>query len=117
MLTLRHLVRVAQKPAVTIRIIPLNQGPHVGLHGPFALLGFAVPLDDVLYLESGRRGELLIAETKTRDFYDGPGMPKVENPTEVIARYEDDFEHLLRLALEPAESLELIEGVAAKLAA
>ena len=61
---LRHLIRIAQKPNVTIRIIPFSRGPHFGLRGPFVLLSFEGPLDSVLYLESARRGDLLIAETK-----------------------------------------------------
>ena len=53
---LRHLIRISQKPNVTIRIIPFSQGPHFGLRGPFVLLSFDGPLDSVLYLESARRG-------------------------------------------------------------
>jgi transcriptional regulator with XRE-family HTH domain len=107
---LRHLVRIAQKPTVTIRVIPFNRGPHFGLRGPFVLLGFDVPLDDVLYLESARRGDLLIAETKEQ--VSGPGVPTVENAADEVARYEDGFADLLRLALEPKDSLEFMEQTA-----
>lgn len=107
---LRHLVRIAQKSNVTIRIIPFSRGPHFGLRGPFVLLGFGGPLDDVLYLESARRGDLLIAETK--DQVAGPNVPKVEDPAETVARYEDGFAGLLKIALEPAESLELLDQAA-----
>jgi transcriptional regulator with XRE-family HTH domain len=109
---MRHLSRVAQKPAVTIRIVPFRCGPHFGLRGPFVLLSFDAPLDDVLYLESARRGNVLIA--KTRDRYIDARVPEVEDPSEEIARYQDGFMSLLKLALEPAESLELIEAVAAE---
>ena len=110
---LRHLVRIAQKPTVTVRIIPFAQGPHFGLRGPFVLLGFDGPLDDVLYLESARRGDLLIAETK--DQVAGPNVPKVEDPADEVARYQDGFAGLLKIALEPAESLDLLEEIAAEL--
>ena len=109
---LRHLVRVAQKPYVTIRIIRFSQGMHFGLRGPFALLSFEGPLDDVLYLESARRGDLLIAETK--DQVAGPNVPKVVDPAAEVASYEDGFAALLKIALEPDESLELMEQAAAQ---
>ena len=107
---MRHLARIAQKPYITIRIIPFSRGMHFGLRGPFALLSFAGPLDAVLYLESARRGDLLIVET--RDQVAGPNVPKVEDPAAEVARYEDGYEGLLKIALEPDESLELIEQVA-----
>jgi transcriptional regulator with XRE-family HTH domain len=104
---LRHLIRIAKKPNVKIRIIPFSRGPHFGLRGPFVLLSFAGPLDDVLYLESARRGDLLIAETK--DQVAGPNVPKVENPAEEVARYEDAYAGLMELSLDPEESLKVIE--------
>jgi hypothetical protein len=107
---LQHLVRIAQKPSVTIRVIPFRKGPHIGLRGPFVLLSFEGPLDDVLYLESARRGDLLIAETK--DQVAGPNVPKVEDPADEVARYQDGYKSLLEIALEPAESIELIERAA-----
>src|SRR5581483_7531915 len=106
---LRHLVNVAKKPYVTVRIIPFSLGMHFGLQGPFALLSFDGPLDDVLYLESARRGDLLIA---TKDQVAGPKVPKVEDPAAEVAKYEDAYAGLLKLALEPDESLELIEQAA-----
>jgi transcriptional regulator with XRE-family HTH domain len=108
---LRHLALVAQKPAVTIRVVPFGIGPHFGLRGGFVLLSFDGPLDDVLYLESARRGDLLIAETK--DQYAGRDVPMLDSPSGEIARYDDNFGSLMKLALDPSESLELIEGIAA----
>jgi transcriptional regulator with XRE-family HTH domain len=107
---LQHLIRIAQKPNVTIRIIPFSRGPHFGLRGPFVLLSFEGALDDVLYLESARRGDLLIAETK--DQFAGPNVPKVEDPAEEVARYEDAYAGLLKISLEPEESLKVIEQAA-----
>ena len=110
---LRHLVRIAEKPWVTIRIIPFNKGPHFGLRGPFVLLGFDGPLDDVLYLESARRGDLLIAEAK--DQVAGPSVPKVEDPADAFAQYEDGYTELLKIALSRTESQELLEEAATEL--
>jgi transcriptional regulator with XRE-family HTH domain len=111
---LRHLARVAQKPAVTIRVIPFNKGPHFGLQGPFTLLGFAGPLDDVLYLESARRGDLLIAQTG--DQYVGSNVLRIEDPADEVSRYENSFQGLLKLALDSETSLEIINQVAGELA-
>lgn len=107
---LRHLIRVAEKPSVTIRVIPFSRGMHFGMQGPFVLLGFEGELDDVLYLESARRGDLLIAEN--RDQLGGPNVPKFENPADEVAKYQDGFARLLRVALPQDESLELIEQIA-----
>ena len=104
---LAHLLKVAAKPAVTIRIVPLEAGTHFGLRGPFVLLSFPGELEDVLYLESARRGDLLIAENK--DQLGGPNTPKFENPAEVVAEYKDGFKTLTDLALSPDESLKTIE--------
>jgi transcriptional regulator with XRE-family HTH domain len=104
---LRHLIRISQKPNVVIRVIPFSRGPHFGLRGPFVLLGFDGPLDDVLYLESARRGDLLIAET--RDQLAGPNVPKVEDPADEVAKYEDAYGGLLKISLDPEESRKVIE--------
>jgi transcriptional regulator with XRE-family HTH domain len=107
---LRHLLRVAEKPSVTIHIIPFSRGMHFGMQGPFVLLGFEGELDDVLYLESARRGDLFIAEN--RDQLGGPNVPKFENPSDLVAKYQDSFARLLKISLPAKESLELIERTA-----
>jgi len=106
---LRHLVNVARKPNVAIHVIPFSRGLHTGLRGPFVLLGFDVSLDSVLYLESARRSDLFIAETKEQ--VSNPGTPTVDNPSEEVGMYEDDFSHLLEISLAPDESVKYIEKV------
>ena len=69
---LRHLLRIAEKPSVTIRIIPYTKGMHFGLKGSFVLLGFGGHLENVLYLEGARRGDLLIGQREAI----GPGDRK-----------------------------------------
>jgi transcriptional regulator with XRE-family HTH domain len=59
---LDHLRALAARPCVDLRVLPLAAGEHVGLRGPFVLLGFAGPHDpDVVYLEQ-RRGDALFRD-------------------------------------------------------
>jgi transcriptional regulator with XRE-family HTH domain len=106
---LQRLVELAKQPKMTIRVIPFQAGPHFGLRGPFVLLGFDVPLDSILYLESARRGDLMVSE---EDSVSGQGSPTVDDAAEEIARYEDGFEMLTEVALQPEDSIELIEEIA-----
>ena len=49
---LRHLVQMADHPAVTLQILPFHAGPHAAMGGPFTILRFAEPdLHDVVYIE------------------------------------------------------------------
>jgi transcriptional regulator with XRE-family HTH domain len=107
---LRHLVSMARKPNITIHVIPFSRGPHAGIRGPFVLLGFDVSLDSVLYLESARSGDLLIAET--REQVSNSGVPTVTDPGAEVGRYEDMFTSLTEIALDPDESVKYIEKIA-----
>lgn len=54
---LRHLLRMAQRPGIRVRVLPLRLGAHAGLRGPFVLLRFAADNDpDIVYIEN-RRGD------------------------------------------------------------
>lgn len=112
---LRHLLKVAAKPHVTIRVIPRSRGHHFGLRGPFVLLGFDGELDDVLYIESAKRGDLLISED--REQVGGPSAPKFENPGGTVAEFQDGFRYLQQIALSEEETLAFIEQERAKLLA
>ena len=49
---LKHLTEVAQRPNVTIQVMPFQAGGHSAAGGPFSILRFAEPdLPDVVYLE------------------------------------------------------------------
>jgi len=49
---LRHLIEVAQRPNITIQVMPFNAGGHAAAGGPFSVLRFAdYDLPDVVYLE------------------------------------------------------------------
>jgi transcriptional regulator with XRE-family HTH domain len=106
---LRHLVELARRPEIAIQVIPFRTGPHFGLRGPFVLLGFDVPLDSMLFLESARCGDLIVTQ---ENIYSGENVPGVDYAAETIARYEEAYEALARLALEPAESASLIKSIA-----
>jgi transcriptional regulator with XRE-family HTH domain len=110
---LRYLVRVGQQAAVTIHVVPFSSGPHFGLRGPFILLSFDGPLDEVLYLESAWRGDLLIADTE--DQVAGPGVSTVADPAVEVAQYHDGWTALLGISLDPDASLAFIDQVASEL--
>lgn len=109
---LRHLIELADRPEVDIRVIPFDAGPHFGMRGPFALLGFDVELDDVLYLESARRGDLLIPPFDVANAVSGASTAEAPAMVDEIAEYQEGFEGLFALAHGPQESMKLIEQVA-----
>jgi transcriptional regulator with XRE-family HTH domain len=49
---IRHLIKMADHPAVTLQVLPFTAGGHRALGGPFTILRFAEPdLRDVVYIE------------------------------------------------------------------
>jgi Domain of unknown function (DUF5753) len=106
---LRHLIALAEKPHITIRVITFDAGPYFGMRGPFVILCFNFGLDDVLYLESARRGDLII----------GPGGHEVQgDPEDFAAAQVDDvavyhagFDSMMDIALDRADSIKFIERV------
>ena len=71
---LRRLIEVADKPNITLEVIPFSAGLHPGMKGPFEIIEFADPSDsDIVYLESPR-GDI---------FSDVP---------EETSKYREDFE-------------------------
>jgi transcriptional regulator with XRE-family HTH domain len=97
---LRHLVDEAtHNDAITIRVVPFSVGAHSGMRGPFTILEFDGPLEDILYLEGGRRGDQTIKGQDSR-----------------ITDYTEAFESLLEESLSPRESLRVITEVAAEMA-
>ena len=96
---LDHLVTVAERLNVTIRVLPYSAGIPPVSAGSFSILeSRATGASDVVYLEN-----------KTRIFF-------VEAEAEVD-RYERDFELLTELALPPADSVDFIRDLARDLAA
>jgi hypothetical protein len=49
---IRHLIEMADHPAVTLQVLPFAAGPHPAMGGPFVILRFSEPdLRDVVYIE------------------------------------------------------------------
>jgi hypothetical protein len=49
---LLHLIKMAQRPNITLQIVPFDAGGHAAVGGPFTILRFSEPdLPDIVYLE------------------------------------------------------------------
>lgn len=91
---LKRLLAAAQWPHVTLQILPLSSGAHPALNGPFSILGFPERSDpDVVYTEG-------VA-----------GHAYLEKESDVRACAEA-FDLLRAAALSPADSAEVIAGLA-----
>jgi transcriptional regulator with XRE-family HTH domain len=94
---LHRLAETAALPAMTLQVLPMTVGEHVGLSGPFTIYRFDSQEDpDVVYLEHPRD-----------DLY-------LESP-EQVEPYVQAFEQLQALALSPAESAARIARLAREL--
>ena len=87
---LRHLVELASRREIRIRIAPFTAGALTAVRGPFTLLGFDNELDELLYLESSRTGDLTLHDPSS---------------TDVIADYLEVFDALDRVALASDDSV------------
>jgi transcriptional regulator with XRE-family HTH domain len=94
----RRLLEDAARPAVTLQVLPTEDGVHAGMDGPFTIFGFPAPAErDVVALDSAADALYL----------EGP---------EDVARYRRVFGLLLPAALTPEASAGRIAaaGVAAE---
>lgn len=107
---LLHLVEVAERPEVAIHVIPFSAGLHFAMRGPFSLLSFEAGLDDVLYLESVRRGELLVASRGGETV--AGHLEADDRGRSEVAEYTEGFDSLLNLAYDMERSTNLITAVA-----
>jgi transcriptional regulator with XRE-family HTH domain len=90
---LRHLIRQAELPTVTLQVLPNSHGAHAGLEGEFILLTFPEEEDpDLLY------------------FAYLTGAVHIEAPEE-IAKAKLAFDHLRSVALSPSDSVDFIKQV------
>ncbi|GAA3752544.1 transcriptional regulator with XRE-family HTH domain [Spinactinospora alkalitolerans] len=92
---LRQLVDAASRPNITVRLIPFSAGQHASAEGSFVLHEF------------GEDPAIVLLEGKTADLF-------LEEPHEVAA-YQDAAKRLLQVALDPSESVELIDRVSKEL--
>jgi transcriptional regulator with XRE-family HTH domain len=94
---LRHLVRQAELPTVTLQVLPNSRGAHPGLEGEFIVLGFPEAEDpDLLYVAYLT------------------GSVHIEKPEEVT-KAKLAFDHLRTVALSPSDSVGFVEQVAREL--
>jgi transcriptional regulator with XRE-family HTH domain len=89
---LEQLAELSRLPHVTIRIIPYSAGAHQAMDSTFRILEFAGAVPDVVYVE-GLVGSIYLDRAQD------------------VTRYEEIFEDLSDLALNPQESIELITGI------
>jgi transcriptional regulator with XRE-family HTH domain len=91
---IRHLMDMADRPNVTIEVIPFGGGIHPAMAGPFVIHEFPDAADDdVLYLES--RGDLVRQDS-----------------VDEISSYRETFEQLREMSLGPAGSVEYLSKLA-----
>lgn len=91
---LHRLIEAARLPNVTLQILPFAVGAHAGMDGTFAILEFEEEEDaNVVFTENATGGLFL-------------------EKTEELQKYTSIFESIRATALEPAESIEMIEMLA-----
>ena len=90
---MRHLIEMADHPAVTLQVLPFSAGGHPALGGPFTILRFAEPdLNDVVYIEQ-----------LTSALY-------LDKPVEVDS-YLGVMEHLCLQAEQVTKTQEILAGI------
>ncbi len=91
---LRALADAAQRPAVTLQVLPFSAGAHASMEGGFVLIEFPTETDpDVVYVE-GIMGDLYLESV------------------EEVRRYQAAFERIQAVALGPDESSAFISALA-----
>ncbi|MFS8203102.1 helix-turn-helix domain-containing protein [Streptomyces sp. CWNU-52B] len=91
---LEHLAAMAERPNITVQVLPFSRGAHSGMFGPYLLLSFP----QVTSLD------LVLTETPTGNIW-------MEREPEV-AYYRGLFDDARTTALPPTESLALIRRIA-----
>jgi hypothetical protein len=90
---LEKLIGLAERPEVTIEVIPFSVGLHRGMGENFTILEFSGSVDDFIYFENAR-DQILSHET-----------------TEEIASYRELFEDLREISLGPGGTLSYLANV------
>jgi hypothetical protein len=92
---LQRMSQAAQLQNVTLQVIPFEAGAHPAMESVFSILNFEQPLvSDIVYVE-GLVGNIYL-----------------ERPPE-MERYRKIFSHLRSMALDPIDSVSMIDGVSA----
>lgn len=95
---IRWLLELADRPYVTIEVVPFSEGAYPGLRGPFVVLEFPDAADDdVLYLESPR-SDLIRREE-----------------SEQVVPYRETFEQLRESSLGPDRTKTFLAAIASEM--
>ncbi|MGI3202532.1 helix-turn-helix domain-containing protein [Streptomyces phaeochromogenes] len=89
---LDHLIELGSRPRVSVRVLPFEAGAHYSTLGSFVLLSFPDD-DDLLYLEHAA------------------GSMTGGEDLQLLARYQECFQVITNLALDEAQSADLISRV------
>jgi hypothetical protein len=90
---LDHLLKAAEQPNITIRVLPYGVGVHPALHGSFTILEFPIERDPgVVYVEDRIGG-------------------RYRDDTEEIDEYAAVADRLLELALPESDSASMIREI------
>lgn len=89
---LAWLREAAQRPNITLQILPFSVGPHPGMTGPFTILRFPDPSLDMVFIEI--RGDGIYRDGATD-----------------VARHEADFERLCCLALGEGDTTRKLKEI------
>jgi hypothetical protein len=89
---IRHIIALAGKSHVDVRIVPFSRGPHTGLDGTYVLLEF-LKARPIVHLE----------HKKSSLFLDEPHE---------VAPFHEATDTLLTTALGPADSLDFLASMA-----
>jgi Domain of unknown function (DUF5753) len=90
---LRHMISLAARPFVDIRVIPFEHGPHIGLDGTYVTMEFA-KARPIIYLE----------HIRSSLFLDDPGD---------VLPFQEATDTLMQAALGSADSVEFLARAAA----
>jgi transcriptional regulator with XRE-family HTH domain len=88
---LQRLVSAANRPNVTLQLLPFEIGSHAGMDGTFAILDFREPGDRSVVFAENATGGLFI------------------DKRDELERYKNLFEHIHTAALGPEQSAERIQ--------
>lgn len=87
---LLHLLKLAALPTITIQILPMERGPHVGINGTFTVL------------------ELPLTGSPTVAYTDGMIAGAYYERPDEVRKYRNALTHLQIAAAKPAESVAMI---------
>jgi len=91
---IRHLIKMADHPAVTLQVLPFGAGGHRALGGPFTILRFAEPdLRDVVYIEQLTSALYLDKATEVDSYLEV--MEQLCLQAEPVARTQDVLNAIL----------------------